>query len=150
MLLAWVLAAMLSLAPGRDHRELGGAIAASLEEGPPLFRDDEDRHRSAALLVAVAFRESSFRNDARSKTDDHCAFQIHGRPELSRDAGACARVAVAMLRESLRACPAFPLAFYAEGPGACSSARAQRISRDRMAIAARLVRTVTPAGDTPR
>ncbi len=145
--LEWVLAAMLSLAPGRDHAELAGAIVQAIGEAPPLFRDDDGRRRTAALLVAVAFRESSFRMSAVSKTGDHCAFQIHGRPELADDVDACTRVALAMLRESMRACRAHPLAFYAEGPRGCSSVRAQRISRDRMTLAARLVRVVpTKAG----
>lgn len=149
-LLAFVIAAMLSLAPGRDHGELAGAIASVALESPPLFRADDTRRRSAALLVAVAFRESSFRNDAVSPTADYCALQIHGRPDLASDVVACVRVALAMLRDSMRACAAHPIAVYAEGPGACSSARAQRISRDRMALAARLFRTVTAGtnGDT--
>jgi hypothetical protein len=143
-LLAWVLAAMRFLAPGRDHAELGDAIARVVASEPPLFKDDEGRARTTALVVAVSFRESSFRMGATSSTGDHCALQIHGRPELARDAEACVRTGLAMLRDSFRACPAFPLAVYAEGPRGCSSPRAQRISRDRMALAARLVREVTP------
>ena len=42
----------------------------------------------------------------------------------------------------MKMCPAHPLAFYAAGPAGCESARAQRISRDRIAIAQRLVRDV--------
>jgi len=144
MTLAFVLAAMLSLAPKRDHAELASAIATAVDESAPLFRDDDDRRRTSALLVAMAFRESTFRNDVVSKTRDYCAFQINRRPDLAKDPLACARVALVMVRESMRVCPAHPIAFYAEGPGACTSERAQKISRDRMAIAARLVRTVAP------
>jgi hypothetical protein len=49
-----------------------------------------------------------------------------------------------MLRESLRVCPSVPLGWYAEGPRGCASARAKRISDDRMQIAAWLVREVKP------
>lgn len=144
MISAFVLAAMASLAPGRDHVELAEAIARVVESERPLFAGDEDRRRTAALVVAISFRESSFRNDAVSKTHDYCHLQINRRPDLADDPEACTRVGLSMLRESMRACPTFPLAWYASGPRACSNARAQRISRDRMALAARLVREVTP------
>ena len=142
LILFFVLAAMSSLAPGRDHIDAGTAIARVVMSEPPLFKDDPDRLRTAALIVAIGFRESSLRNDVKSKTDDHCMMQINRRPDLALDVEKCVRVAVSMLRESMRMCPEYPIAFYASGPGACENARAQRISRDRMAIAARLVRTV--------
>ncbi len=137
-LLFFVLAAMASLAPGRDHAEAGTAIARVVLAEPPLFRDDESRRKTAALVVAIGFRESSLRNDVKSKTDDHCMMQVNRRPDLALDVEKCVRVALAMLRESMRMCPEHPIAFYASGPGACSNARAQRISRDRMALAKRL------------
>lgn len=141
----FVLGAMAFLAPARDHAELGDAIVRVLEDERPLFAGDVARLRTAALVVAIAFRESAFRNDAVSRTNDHCALQVHGRPDLARDPEACVRVGLGMLRVSLRACPAHPIAFYAEGPAGCSSPRAQRISRDRLALAARLLRgTETP------
>lgn len=143
-LLPFVLAAMSALAPGRDHTSLAEAIARAVEADAPLFAGDADRRKTAALIVAISFRESTFRNDVVSKTRDFCHLQINRRPELADDAEACTRVGLAMLRTSMRVCPTFPIAFYASGPGACSNARAQRISRDRMAIAARLVREVTP------
>lgn len=139
-----VLGWMLGLAPGRDHIVNATAIASVVLSEPPLFRGDASRMRTAALVTAIAFRESSFRNDVTSATADSCMMQVHRRPELAEDPAACVRVAMAMLRESMRMCPEFPIAFYASGPGACSNARAQRISRDRMAIAARLVRGATP------
>lgn len=142
--LPWVLAAMAVLAPGRDHAELGGAIARVVDTEAPLFAGDGDRIRTASLVVAVSFRESAFDNAAVSKTHDYCAMGINRRPELARDADACVRVGVAMLRESIRMCRAFPIAFYASGPAGCANARAQRISRDRLAVASWLVRTVSP------
>ena len=129
---------MLSLAPGRDHTANAAAIADVVLDERPLFANDESRLRTAALVVAIAFRESSFRNDVTSPQGDACMMQINRRPELTRDPRACVRVAMTMLRESFRMCPKHPIAFYASGPGACTNERAQRISRDRMAIAARL------------
>jgi hypothetical protein len=133
--LPFVLAAMTQLAPGRDHTVLANAIARVVDSEQALFRDDEDRRRTASLVVAVAYRESSFRNDAKSATNDHCALQINKRPDLAEDPERCVRTGLAMLRESMRICPAHPLAFYAAGPIGCGNPRAQRISRDRMAIA---------------
>ncbi len=144
----YALAAMQLLAPGRDHHVLADAIASRVAAEDPLFRDDADKHRTTAYLVAVAFRESSLTVDI---VGDHgrsfCAYQIHqssgGTQVLRTDAGACVAMAFKMLRTSMQICPAFPLAWYAEGGAAsCSSPRAQRISRDRTALAAWLVRTV--------
>lgn len=142
--LPFVLAAMTQLAPGRDHSELGSAIARAVDADKPLFKNDADRRRTAALLVAVAFRESTFHTQA---VGDHgrsfCAFQIHrssgGSKALLEDVDACVRSAFTMLRTSLRVCPASPIAWYAAGPNGCKSERAQKISRDRMNLAAYLV-----------
>jgi hypothetical protein len=138
--IALVLAMMLSLVPGRDHSTNAGAIARVVESERPLFKDDAAKVRTAALVVAVAYRESAFKNDAISKTNDHCMMQVNRRPDLARDPEACVRVAMTMLRESFRMCPEHPIAFYASGPGACTNERARRISNDRMAIARRLAK----------
>lgn len=139
---ALVLGLMVLLSPKGDHVATARAIARAVEAAPPLFRDDDDRVKTAALVVAVAWRESNFRQDAKSETNDHCMMQVHARPDLADDADACVSTGLEMLRESMRACPAHPVATYAEGPSGCSSARAQRISRDRMALASWLARKV--------
>jgi hypothetical protein len=172
-LLSWVLVATASLAPNRAHEPLARAITAIAEREAPLFRDDEDRKKTVAFLVAVAFRESSLRPDAvgdlagkdKATPTSFCAYQIHlpwGRKteegwsgdDLAQDAEKCVTVAHRMMQESARVCPAYPLAWYAEGPQGCTSARAQRISRDRMALAQRLLKQVTlpaapPASSEP-
>jgi hypothetical protein len=158
VLLTWVLAASSFLAPARQHDRLAEAIASRAEVEAPLFKGDDDRRKTSALLVAIAFRESSLRADAvgdhiAGKPTSFCAFQIHlpfgantaegwGGMDLVEDPDKCVTVAMRMLRESIRMCPAFPLAFYASGPTGCDNGRAQRISRDRFAIAQRLVRDV--------
>jgi hypothetical protein len=139
MVLFAVLAWMHSLSPAREHIENATAIASVVLDQPPLFKGDESRLRTAALVVAIAFRESSFDNRAKSKTADHCMMQVNRRPDLAEDPAKCVRVAMSMLRESMRMCPMHPIAFYASGPGACANERARRISNDRMAIAKRLV-----------
>lgn len=144
---AFAAASMQLLAPGRDHTALSTAVAKRVEAEAPLFKEDDDKRRTTAYLVAIAFRESSFKVDAiGDKGRSFCAFQIHetagGTKALLTDVDACVGKAFAMLRMSMRLCPAFPLAWYAAGPNGCGNDRAQRISRDRMAIAARLLREV--------
>lgn len=146
----WVLAAMTSLAPGRDHTALADAIVTVAEERAPLFVGDADRQRTAALMVAVAFRESSFRNDAiGDKGRARCAFQLWAAPrEVLTDPLLCTRIAHERLAESMTICGSKnPLGIYAAGPKGCKSEKAKRISRDRIALAKRLVRDVV-GGDS--
>lgn len=142
LLVLFVMAAMSSLAPGRDHTELGGAISRVVLEEPPLFAGDESRVRSAAFLIAIAMRESSLRNDV---VGDHgrsvCAMQIlNGPRSYLTDADACVRHGVKMIRESFAVCRGLPanerLALYARGN--CDSETGRRLSRDRFALAARV------------
>jgi hypothetical protein len=165
VLFAWVVAASSLLAPARQHEELATAIANRVDAEAPLFKNDEDRHRTAALLVAIAFRESSLRASAvgdhvGGKPTSFCAFQVHlpwgartadgwTGADLLEDPEKCVAAAMRMLRVSLQVCPSFPIAWYAAGPAGCESPRAQRISRDRMAIAQRLLRDVQLQTDKP-
>ncbi len=154
--LTFLLAAMAFLQPGRDHQTNAAAMALIIEREPPLFRDDETKRKTAALLAAVSFRESSFRNEAESQTGDSCLLQIHlpagartregwSGADLRADVTKCLTVGFRMLRESVRICPKAPIAWYAAGgTGACTNARALRISRDRMWLAQRLARDVLP------
>ncbi|GAC1545038.1 MAG: hypothetical protein NVS3B10_09190 [Polyangiales bacterium] len=165
VLFTWVVAASSLLAPARQHDELASAIADRVEVEPPLFKGDDDRHRTAALLVAIAFRESSLRAAAvgdhvGGKPTSFCAFQVHlpwgaktadgwTGQDLLEDPDKCVAAAMRMLRMSMQMCPSHPLAWYAAGPTGCGSPRAQRISRDRMAIAQRLLRDVQKLDDAP-
>lgn len=162
-LLSWVLAASSLLAPGRSHDRLAQAITARVEAEAPLFKNDEDRHKTSALLVAIAFRESSLRANAvgdfsRGKPTSFCAFQVNlpgtktkegwTGDDLLEDPDKCVTVAMRFVRDSMRVCPEHPIAWYAAGPKGCTNAHAQRISRDRVAIAQRLVREVRVLEDT--
>lgn len=140
-----VLSMMCSLSPAERpilrHGALATAIAVVVSEEGPLFRSDPELTRTAALLVAVSFRESSF--DVRA-VGDHgrsvCAFQIHGgSPELLEDPVLCARTGYRMLKESLRMDPSHPVAFYARGPR-FTSPEAVRLSDDRMRVARTLAK----------
>ncbi len=118
------------LAPGRDHGHLAWAVAVN-----------SSNETEAAVLTAVAFRESSLRNDAVGDGGRSvCALQILGGSRaLLEDPIACVTRGAAMLRDSRRTDPANPVAAYARG-SRYRSEEARRISRDRMAIARRLLR----------
>jgi len=139
-----VLSMMLRLSPTETPIVRHGALATaitivSLEEGA-LFANDPDLERTAALLVAVAFRESSL---TASIVGDGghavCAMQIYDGPRtLNDDPIACVRMGHRMLKTSIRVDRTNPIAFYARGPRFASE-EARRISRDRMALARTLV-----------
>lgn len=145
--LAFVLAAMGSVAPQSDHTELAAAIARVVDEQPEA-RSDRGRQQLAALVVAVAFREGSLRTrvegdfDGRGRPRSFCTMQIHrsvgGSPALNDDPELCVRTGLELLRQSKRVCPSHPIAFYAAGPRGCASPRARRISNDRVALAKRI------------
>jgi hypothetical protein len=128
---------MERLAPGHESPDLAWAIAEVSSTEDPLFKDD--RVRTAALLTAVAFRESAF--DPKAVGDSGhsvCAFQVYdGPPLLLESPLACTAHAYRMLRESIHIDRLHPIAFYARGPRS-ETEEAQRISGDRMAIAERL------------
>lgn len=128
------------------------AIAHVVEDERPLFTEDESREKTTALVVAVAWREGSLRESVRGDCAEKtaagkciahprsfCTMQIHassgGDESLNEDPEKCIRTGMTMLRQSMRACPEHPIAFYAGGPAGCGSERVQRISRDRMALA---------------
>ena len=135
-LTTWLIAAMLILQPNRDHSKLAAATATVIASEAPLFADDDSRIRTASLMVAVAFRESSFR-DVTSATHDHGYFQLHDRAALLGHPEAQAREALHRLRDSLAKCSG--LQAYVGGKGGCHDARATRISNDRLALAGRLL-----------
>jgi len=135
---------MLRLSPTEQpvarHGALATAITTVAIEDGALFADDLDLERTAALLVAVAFRESSLTasilgDGGRSV----CAMQIHGGAKaLNEDPVACIRAGHRMLKTSIRVDRANPVAFYARGPRYATE-EARRISRDRMALARSLL-----------
>jgi hypothetical protein len=133
---------MAFLQPARNHDALARATTSAIESEPALWGDDEGKLRTASLIVAVEFRESSFRNDVISKTNDACAMQINARPELAKDAVACVRTGIHMLRDALSKCSGIQI--YVGAPHGCHDVRATRISDDRMALAGRLLAAVKP------
>lgn len=154
-LLSFALAVVHAVDPEHEHPVMTDAIVHVVEDERPLFTDDSSREKTIALLVAVAWREGSLREkvsgDCVEKTKEgaciahprsFCTMQVHassgGNESLNEDPQKCIRTGMALLRHSMKVCAEHPIAFYASGPNACTNVRAQRISRDRMALASRL------------
>ncbi len=141
---------MLALQPASPWRATyettANAIAETVAREEPLFAGDLGRERTAALLVALAWHESTFRPDA---VGDHGRsrglFQVQGRGALS-DPQDAVKAALGMLRASFDACRARPLkeraAWYASG----SCDRGLRESRHRMQLAEWIFRKFPPPG----
>lgn len=144
MSLYWAVLAMMtalvpSEAPVFRHGELAVAIAEVCVDEGDLYSEDPSHLKTASLLVAVAFRESSLDNRAVGDNGkSFCAMQIHsssgGTAILLEDARLCVRSAHRILKQSIRIDRTHPIAFYARGPR-FRSVEAQRISNDRVAIA---------------
>lgn len=156
----FTLAAANTLAPDpaqvADHEKIADAVATVLVDEKPLFKNDEDKLRTASLFVGVGYREGSLRANivgdcteskpgekCKGRPRSFCFLQVHlsngGSPEMNEDLTLCVRAAYRLLSTSFRICPRDPVAHYAEGgEKACESDRAKRISTDRLAIAQRV------------
>lgn len=141
-----VLVMMMKLVPTDQpiyrHGYLALATVTALLEEEPLYANDDDRTKTAALVVAVEFRESSLKHDAIGDGGhSYCAMQIHdssgGGEALIDDPVACVKKGIRMLRQSIRIDRAHPVAFYARGPR-YQSDKAKSISDDRVRLAAKL------------
>ena len=96
-----VLFWMLQLSPAKDHTKLAWAIATQAQS-----------RTEAAVMTAVAFRESSFQTGAVGDSGHSlCAFQIYDGPKATlEDVDLCTSIAVRMLRDSRRMDKDNPLA----------------------------------------
>lgn len=161
---AFLLKGALLLDPEqtRDYTEITTTIAAVVESEPPLFQNDADKHHTASLILAIGWRESGLRTRIHgdcdeSKPGEPCKgkphsfgfLQLHdssGGSEAHNDNPAlCTRVGMSMLRTSMRIDPLNPISFYASGPRGYKTERAQRISRDRVALAKHIFAAATSA-----
>ena len=118
-----------------SQRELAESIAAM----PALFVGPQGAERTAALLTAIAWRESGLQLSAVGDSGRSvCAFQIlGGNRALLTDAAECTRVAYTILQRSIALCAAHPVAVYARGT--CDSVDGRKISADRVRVANRIM-----------
>lgn len=154
MTLAWLMAAMVALAPpgrvpARETEEAARARYASIvDDLEAVIADAHGTEGEAAMLVAIAYHESGLRADVdagatRGGGVDVCLLQIRtgkaDADELARDRRACFRRGLMLARKSLRACAANPeperLSAYASG--ACG--RGQKESRAFHALTKRVL-----------
>lgn len=155
----WVLSLMLLLQPAAvtpwasTYEQTATAIAEAAQDSP-VFMGEKGASRTAALLVAVAWHESRFDQQAlgdctagKPKTRTACAswglfqmnkhnFVVPGEFALG-DPAIASREALRMVRISFRVCRGRPLdeqlAWYAAGNRGCD--RGLRESRNRMGLA---------------
>lgn len=144
-LLAIILIWFSFLVPKHSATDLAVAIASEVSSRPPLFKNDDRRIRTAALMTSVAFRESTFRHGVTGdRGNAHCEFQLWNAPkEVDTNHQLCTSIAFDRLKESIAICGmSNPLGIYASGPGGCQSTKAKTISGDRMHIARTLEKMV--------
>lgn len=142
--LAWMLALAPATPWAETYPDTAQAIADAVEEAPM-----GDARRTTAVLVAIGYRESTFRPDVMGDHGNALGLFQVSRAWIERgtsdaflhDAREQARVALRLVRESVRACKGKPaelsLSWYAAGGAGCD--RRHATSRDRMALAARLL-----------
>ena len=151
-LLLFIVALMLALDPrgGAKHPPLAFGIESAIKQEGCIFNGSDCERHSAALAVAIAFRESTFQVDAEGDCDPQtaeerrrgvpkkhcqsfCAFQIFkGSRGLLSDANACALEGYRRIKESFSRCRG-SLSGYASGE--CNSVYGARIDNDRKALA---------------
>lgn len=143
MLAAWILSLMVTLQPEAPWKDTYPATAAAIdqvvEEQPSLFTDDhEGRAKTASLLVALAWSESSFKPNAVGKRGVRGLYQIGAKGDLS-DPLKASRLALEMMRESFRLCSARKveerLAVYAAGGTSCKDPPADALNKSRFRVA---------------
>lgn len=138
---AWVLSLMIAMQPhapwSSTYPATAQAIADVVTAEEPLFAGSDGRERTAAVLVSLAWFESTFKPGAVGDHGrSHGLYQVQGKGELT-DPVEATRAALAMVRASFRVCRARPvnewLGWYAGGGPDCT--RGLRESRHRMARA---------------
>lgn len=140
---AAVLIMMDHAQPHVRHDKLARVTTSAIEAEAPIFADDASKLRTAALVVAVMERESSFR-DVVSHTGDYCEMQIHKRPDLQGHTFECIRTGIHMLRDALTKCSG--IQSYVGAPQGCHDVRATRISDDRIKLAGELLAALSASG----
>jgi hypothetical protein len=148
--IAWTLAAALLVTDPKGHtfaRGIPEEGAAAIAEGcarDPVFPGADGFRQCAALLVTMAARESGFRlvidGDGGAA---HGPFQVHGPAPKTWRAAVGAYLPI--VRRSIAGPCAEPLALLAGG----TCARGARVSRERMAEAARVLALLAPVRIDP-
>ena len=108
-MLAFILAVMALLSPGREHSQLGKATADVIQEKGCLYKGADCERRTAAVMAVWAWYESGLRVDAKGKQHDcgawqHVTTDAAECEHLRTDATYAAATAWDDMRTSLTAC----------------------------------------------
>ena len=142
MLTSWILSLMLALQPeapwSGTYPETASAIDEAVHAQPSLFSDDDEgRAKTAAILVALAWAESTFKPNAVGAGGTRGLFQVAGKGDLS-DPHKAARVALELVRESFQLCKVRPveerLAVFAAGGTSCKDPPADALRKSRFRV----------------
>lgn len=142
MLTTWILSLMSILQPEAPwidtYPATASAIDKAVQEQPPLFEGDPDgRAKTAAILVALAWAESTFKPNATGRGGVRGLFQVGGHGDMS-DPVKASRVALELVRESFRVCKARPvgerLAVYAAGGTSCKEMPPSVLAKSRFRV----------------
>jgi hypothetical protein len=141
MLTAWILSLMTLLQPEAPWADTYPATASAIDqavhEQAALFPEPDARAKTAALLVALAWAESTFKPTAVGRGGVRGLYQIGAKGKLS-DPLVASRVALDLLRESFRICAARPvnerLAVYAAGGTSCKDPGAGPLAKSRYRV----------------
>jgi hypothetical protein len=150
----WIVAIILLCAPPDADRTSFDAVATAVEDAARAQRAVDPREL-AADLVALAARESHFIPGAVGRDafgESYGLFQLH-QSNLRSAAGAldpwtAAQEAALYALESRRVCAGRPsgdrFGWYASGGNGCDNAGGLAASRNRAALADRLLRAYSP------
>lgn len=147
-LTAWTLAAMVKLqpeAPWRGTYDETAQVISRVAADSPLFTGDDGPRKTAALLVSVAWFESTFKPDALGdKGKSVCLFQIHEsnhkslgvtRDELLTNRETCVRTGRKLMQISFGVCRDRPvedhLGQYAAGGSTCGGSKGEGLRESR-------------------
>lgn len=150
-----VLAWMISLQPYPSLQGGYAEVASGIADGCEAESLFGDKYKCAATMTSLAYFESTFRLSAiGDKGRSLGLFQVQTATAhlpaffLTGEASTQTRVAIGLVLQSLHICRRSPLherlAWYAAGGNGCSShPDAVNKSRHRMALAAKLLRSVS-------
>lgn len=147
---AWIVGLLTALEPGAPWSDTYAATAEAIAhaaESDPLFaEEDHGSERTATILVSLAWYESHFKPDARSKDGKTlCLYQVErsSLPDPKKaltDPDMCTKAAMKILHRSFEQCKKRPLeermALYMSGQ--CD--RGGPESRYRMYLAKKLLK----------
>ncbi|AKU95673.1 hypothetical protein AKJ09_02337 [Labilithrix luteola] len=142
MLTTWILSLMMLLQPEAPWSDTYGATAAAIDqavhEQPSLFPGEPDGvEKTAALLVSLAWAESTFKPNAVGRNGVRGLYQIGGHGDLS-DPLKASRTAIEMVRDSFQRCAKRPLgerlAVYAAGGTSCKDMREETLKKSRYRV----------------